>query len=75
MKVWAQKELVQAHWDWVGAESNMSSTLLKFVGTMLQVRKDGMDHPLGLCRVVGPKHMFHVGYEPLHLFNLVGPEI
>ena len=75
MKVWAQMELVQAHWDLVGAESNKSSTLLKFVGTILQVRRDGMDHPLGLCLSCRPQNMFHVGYEPIHLFNLVGPEI
>ena len=43
--------LDEAHWDWVGAGSNMSSTLLKFVGTILQVRRDGMDHPLGLCNM------------------------
>ena len=41
--------------DWVGAESNMSSTLLKFVGTILQVRRDGMDHPLGLCLSCRPQ--------------------
>ena len=54
-KRWAQKELVQAHWNWVGAESNKSSTLLKFVGTILQVRRDGMFHPLGLCLSCRPQ--------------------
>ena len=39
----------QAHWVWISSGSNRSSTLLKFVGTILQVRRDGMDHPLGLC--------------------------
>ena len=26
-------------------------------------------------RVVGPKHMFHIGYEPTNLLDLVGPEV
>ena len=75
MKVWAQKELVQAHWNWVGAVLNKSSSLLKFVGTILQVRRDGMDHPLGLCLSYRPQTHFHVGCEPMHLFHLVGPEM
>ena len=25
--------------------------------------------------VVGPKHMFHKGYEPTHMLDLVGPKV
>ena len=31
------------------------STLLKFVGAILQVRRDGMDHSLGLCLTCMPQ--------------------
>ena len=75
MKIWTQKELVQAHGDQVGSESSRSSTLLKFVGTIHQCERMKWIIPRVNVRVVGPKHMFHIGYEPAHLFNLVGPKV
>ena len=75
MRIWAQNGLVQAHEDQVGSESSRSSSVLEFVGTIHQVRRDEMDHPEGQFRVVGPKYMFHIGYEPTYLFDLVGPKV
>ena len=30
---------------------------------------------MGNSIVVGPIHMFHIGYDPTLLFNLVGPKV
>ena len=75
MKIWAQKGLGQAHEDHVGSESSRSSTLLKFVGTIHQVRSDEMYHPEGQFQSFRTQIYVHIGYEPTYLFVFAHPKV